>query len=206
MATLAPLAYLAAAICFIMALRGLSSPETSRQGNNYGIVGMVIAIVTTLMLPDLISGLSITLILIGLAIGGAIGAVTARKIEMTALPQLVAAFHSLVGLAAVFVAIAAFYAPEAYGIGTSGNIRVGSLIEMALGVAIGAITFTGSLVAFAKLQGLVSGKPLVFNMQHMLNAGLGIVLLLCIAWLCVSNSTAALCGSSCCWRWPWASC
>jgi H+-translocating NAD(P) transhydrogenase subunit beta len=192
MVAFAPLAYLVAGICFIMALRGLSSPETSRQGNNYGIVGMVIAIVTTLMLPDLISGLSLTLIVIGIAIGGTIGAVTARKIEMTALPQLVAAFHSLVGLAAVFVAVAAFYAPEAYDIGTSGNIRVGSLIEMALGVAIGAITFTGSLVAFAKLQGLVSGKPLVFNMQHMLNAGLGVVLLLTIIWLCVSNSTVAL--------------
>src|SRR4051812_39579797 len=114
MAIFAPLAYLAAGICFIMALRGLSSPETSRQGNNYGIVGMVIAIVTTLMLPGLISGLSLTLIIIGIAIGGTIGAVTARKIEMTALPQLVAAFHSLVGLAAVFVAIPAFYAPEAY--------------------------------------------------------------------------------------------
>src|SRR4051795_8606476 len=192
MVALAPLAYLVAGICFIMALRGLSSPETSRQGNNYGIVGMVIAIVTTLMLPGLISGLSLILIIVGLAIGGTVGAVTARKIEMTALPQLVAAFHSLVGLAAVFVAIAAFYAPEAYDIGTRGNIRVGSLIEMALGVAIGAITFTGSLVAFAKLQGLVSGKPLVFNMQHMLNAGLGVVLLLAIIWLCVSNSTVAL--------------
>src|SRR3954453_3585296 len=192
MVALAPLAYLVAAICFIMALRGLSSPETSRQGNNYGIAGMVIAIVTTLMLPDLISGLSLTLIVVGIAIGGAIGAVTARKIEMTALPQLVAAFHSLVGLAAVFVAIAAFYAPVAYGIGTSGNIRVGSLIEMALGVAIGAITFTGSLVAFAKLQGLVSGKPLVFNGQHMLNAGLGVVLLLAIIWLCTTNAPAGL--------------
>ncbi|WP_037462425.1 NAD(P)(+) transhydrogenase (Re/Si-specific) subunit beta, partial [Skermanella stibiiresistens] len=139
MAAFAPLAYLVAAICFIMALRGLSSPETSRQGNNFGIAGMVIAIVTTLLLPGLISGLSLPLILAGLAIGGTIGTITARKIEMTALPQLVAAFHSLVGLAAVFVAIAAFYAPEAYGIGTSGAIRTGSLIEMALGVAIGAI-------------------------------------------------------------------
>ena len=192
MVAFAPLAYLVAAICFIMALRGLSSPETSRQGNNYGIAGMVIAIVTTLMLPGLISGLSLTLIIIGIAIGGTIGAVIARKIEMTALPQLVAAFHSLVGLAAVFVAFAAFYAPEAYDIGTRGNVRVGSLIEMALGVAIGAITFTGSLVAFAKLQGLVSGKPLVFNMQHTLNAGLGIALLLAIVWLCTTNSTAAL--------------
>jgi NAD(P) transhydrogenase subunit beta len=192
MVAFAPLAYLVAAICFIMALRGLSSPETSRQGNNYGIAGMVIAMVTTLMLPGLISGLSLTLIVIGIAIGGAIGAVTARKIEMTALPQLVAAFHSLVGLSAVFVALAAYYAPEAYGIGVPGAIRLGSLVEMALGVAIGAITFTGSLVAFAKLQGLVSGKPLVFNMQHTLNAGLGVALLLAIIWLCTSNSTAVL--------------
>src|SRR3954463_10468331 len=192
MVVFAPLAYLVAAICFIMALRGLSSPETSRQGNNYGIAGMVIAIVTTLMLPDLISGLSLTLIIIGIAIGGTVGAITARRIAMTALPQLVAAFHSLVGLSAVFVALAAYYAPEAYGIGVPGAIRLGSLVEMALGVAIGAITFTGSLVAFAKLQGLVSGKPLVFNMQHMLNAGLGVALLLAIIWLCTSNSTAAL--------------
>src|SRR3954454_20674880 len=190
MVALAPLAYLVAGICFIMALRGLSSPETSRQGNNYGIAGMVIAIVTTLMLPGLISGL--TLIVIGIAIGGAIGAVTARKIEMTALPQLVAAFHSLVGLSAVFVALAAYYAPEGYGIAVPGAIRLGSLVEMALGVAIGAITFTGSLVSFAKLQGLGRGKPLVFNMQHTLNAGLGVALLLAIIWLCTSNSTAAL--------------
>ena len=123
MVAFAPLAYLVAGICFIMALRGLSSPKRPGKGNNYGIVGMVIAIVTTLMLPGLISGLPLTLIVIGIAIGGTIGAVTARKIEMTALPQLVAAFHSLVGLAAVFVAIAAFYAPEAMDIGTAANPR-----------------------------------------------------------------------------------
>src|SRR4051794_31113967 len=139
MVTFAPLAYLVAAVCFIMALRGLSSPETSRQGNLYGVVGMVIAIVTTLLLPGVSSSPSVPLILVGIAIGGTIGAVIARRIPMTALPQLVAAFHSLVGLAAVFVALAAFYSPEAYGIGTRGAIRVGSLVEMALGVAIGAI-------------------------------------------------------------------
>src|SRR6187397_2990788 len=127
MVAFAPLAYLVCRLLLEKKKSGLSSPETYRQGNNYGIAGMVIAIVTTLMLPGLISGLSLTLIIIGIAIGGTIGGVTARKIEMTALPQLVAAFHSLVGLAAVFVAIAAFYAPEAYDIGTRGNVRVGSL-------------------------------------------------------------------------------
>src|SRR4051812_13377881 len=191
MQTVAPLLYLVAAICFIMALRGLSSPETSRQGNTYGIVGMAIAILTTLFLPGVLSALSYTLIFAGLIIGGGIGTVIAQRIQMTALPQLVAAFHSLVGLAAVFVAIAAFYSPEAYGIGMRGDIHVGSLIEMSLGVAIGAITFTGSLVAFAKLQGLVSGKPLVFKGQHALNAALGILVVLMIVILCATNAALA---------------
>src|SRR3954453_24243065 len=145
MQTVAPLLYLVAAICFIMALRGLSSPETSRQGNTYGIVGKAIAILTALFLPGVLSALSYTLIFAGLIVGGGIGTVIAQRIQMTALPQLVAAFHSLVGLAAVFVAVAAFYSPEAYGIGMRGDIHVGSLIEMSLGVAIGAVTFTGSL-------------------------------------------------------------
>jgi H+-translocating NAD(P) transhydrogenase subunit beta len=188
----APLAYLVAAVCFIMALKGLSSPETSRQGNAFGIAGMAIAIFTTLILPGVLSALSYTLIIVGILIGGAIGTVIAQRIQMTALPQLVAAFHSLVGLAAVFVALAAFYAPEAYGIGARGDIHAGSLIEMSLGIAIGAITFTGSLVAFAKLQGLVSGRPLVFPYQHQLNAGLGALLLLLIIWLCVGNSAVAV--------------
>jgi H+-translocating NAD(P) transhydrogenase subunit beta len=188
----APLAYLVAAVCFIMALKGLSSPETSRQGNAFGIAGMAIAIFTTLILPGVLSALSYTLIIVGILIGGAIGTVIAQRIQMTALPQLVAAFHSLVGLAAVFVALAAFYAPEAYGIGARGDIHAGSLIEMSLGIAIGAITFTGSLVAFAKLQGLVSGRPLVFPYQHQLNAGLGVLLLLLIIWLCVGNSAIAV--------------
>ncbi|WP_284198739.1 NAD(P)(+) transhydrogenase (Re/Si-specific) subunit beta, partial [Azospirillum oryzae] len=177
METLSALLYLAASICFIMALRGLSSPETSRQGNIYGMVGMTIAILTTLASPIV---QSYWMIVLGIAIGGAIGYVVAKKIEMTALPQLVAAFHSLVGLAAVFVALAAFYSPEAYGIGVRGAIAKGSLIEMALGTAIGAITFTGSLVAFAKLQGLVTGKPLVFPMQHPLNAALGVLTVILI--------------------------
>ncbi|MCW2245890.1 NAD(P) transhydrogenase subunit beta [Azospirillum fermentarium] len=189
METLSALLYLVASVCFIMALRGLSSPETSRQGNFYGMAGMVIAIATTLALPVV---QSYWMIVLGIAIGGAVGYVIAKKIEMTALPQLVAAFHSLVGLAAVCVALAAYYAPDAYGIGIRGAIAKGSLVEMALGTAIGAITFTGSVVAFAKLQGLVSGKPLVFPFQHQLNAGLGLLTALLIIWLVQSNSDAAL--------------
>ncbi|HTW51987.1 MAG TPA: NAD(P)(+) transhydrogenase (Re/Si-specific) subunit beta [Stellaceae bacterium] len=166
--------YLIASICFIMALRGLSSPETARGGNLYGIAGMVIAILTTLATPQVVS---YWLIILGLVIGGAIGTAISWRIRMTALPQLVAAFHSLVGLAAVCVACAAFADPQAYGIGIKGNIHVESLIEMAIGLAIGAITFTGAVVAFAKLQGLVSGAPLVFTGQHLLNAVLAAVLI-----------------------------
>ncbi len=172
------LLYLVASVCFIMALRGLSSPETARAGNIYGIAGMAIAILTTLVTPQIVS---FWLIIVGLLIGGAIGTYIARQIQMTALPQLVAAFHSLVGLAAVCVASAAFAAPEAYGIGIRGEIHGSSLVEMAIGLTIGAITFTGSIVAFAKLQGLVSGRPLVFPGQHLVNAGLGILLILLIA-------------------------
>jgi NAD(P) transhydrogenase subunit beta len=171
--------YLIAAICFIMALRGLSSPVTSRGGNLYGIVGMVIAIGVTVASPGVVAP---WLIIGGLVIGGAIGAVVAMRIQMTALPQLVAAFHSLVGLAAVFVAAAAFISPDAFGIGTPGKIKMHSLIEMGLGTVIGAITFTGSIVAFAKLQGLVSGSPLVFRGQHPLNALLGIILVVLLVW------------------------
>ncbi|MDP7456766.1 MAG: NAD(P)(+) transhydrogenase (Re/Si-specific) subunit beta, partial [Alphaproteobacteria bacterium] len=172
-ATLTGYAYLVAGVCFIMALRGLSSPESARQGNVYGIVGMAIAVATTLMNPQVVSPSGI---IIGVLIGGTIGTVVARRIQMTALPQLVAAFHSLVGMAAVFVAAAAFYNPEAYGIGTVSNIAAASLIEMSLGTAIGAITFSGSVVAFAKLQGLVSGNPVVFSGQHPLNAALGLAI------------------------------
>jgi NAD(P) transhydrogenase subunit beta len=179
------LLYLAASICFIMALRGLSSPDTSRAGNFYGIAGMVIAVLTTLAGPSVVS---YWLIILGVLIGGTVGTVIARRIEMTALPQLVAAFHSLVGLAAVCVAAAAFYAPDAYGIGEAGDIHAGSLIEMGLGTAIGAITFTGSIVAFGKLQGLVSGKPLQFTGQHYLNAGLGVLLLVLLGVLMTSQS------------------
>ena len=178
-------AYLVAAVCFILALRGLSHPETARVGNRFGIVGMAIAILTTLAMPNV---LSYEWIILGIVVGGAIGTFIARKIEMTALPQLVAAFHSLVGLAAVFVAAAAFYAPEEYNIGTAGQIAIGSLIEMGLGTAIGAVTFTGSLVAFGKLQGIVGSKPLSFVGQHPLNAGLGILLVALIIALCVTQA------------------
>jgi NAD(P) transhydrogenase subunit beta len=178
---MAALAYLVASVCFILALRGLSHPETSRAGNLYGMTGMVIAIVATLALPGVVS---YWLIAAGFLIGGAAGTVIALRIQMTALPQLVAAFHSLVGLAAVLVAAAAFYKPQAYGIGMPGDIKLSSLIEMSIGVAIGAITFTGSIVAFAKLQGLVSGNPLVFPLQHPLNALIGIAIVAITVWFC----------------------
>jgi len=186
-ADLAALLYLVASVCFILALRGLSHPTTSRNGNIFGMVGMTIAILTTLATPGVVS---YALIIVGMLIGGAIGTLIALRIQMTALPQLVAAFHSLVGLAAVFVAAAAFFRPEAYGIGLPGDIKVASLIEMSLGVAIGAITFTGSVVAFAKLQGLVTGRPLVFPLQHPLNAALGIGLVVLIVLLCFGQSPA----------------
>src|SRR5258708_15648918 len=181
---LAAYGYLIAAICFIMALRGLSSPDTSRGGNLYGIVGMVIAIGVTVATPGVVSP---WLIVGGLVVGGAIGAFVAWRIHMTALPQLVAAFHSLVGLAAVFVAAAAFVSPDAFGIGAPGKIKMQSLIEMGLGTVIGAITFTGSIVAFAKLQGLVSGSPLVFRGQHPLNALLGVLLVVLMAWFAING-------------------
>ncbi|HVH74309.1 MAG TPA: NAD(P)(+) transhydrogenase (Re/Si-specific) subunit beta [Stellaceae bacterium] len=180
--------YLVASILFILALRGLSSPETARHGNLFGIAGMVIAVVTTLLTPQVVS---FWLILAGIVIGGAVGTYIALRIQMTALPQLVAAFHSLVGLSAVCVAAAAFSFPEAYGIGRPGTIFTDSLVEMSLGMAIGAITFTGSVVAFTKLQGLLTGRPLVFPGQHPLNAGLGILLVLLIVLFVATQSGAA---------------
>jgi NAD(P) transhydrogenase subunit beta len=172
-------AYLVAAVLFILALRGLSHPTTSRRGNQMGIIGMVIAILATFVHGGM-SGGGIVLIILGIAIGGTIGTVAAQRIQMTALPQLVAAFHSLVGLAAVCVATAALNAPQSFGIGTAHHIHVESLIEMSLGLAIGAITFTGSLIAFAKLQALMKGTPILFNGQHKLNLGLGIFLFVLI--------------------------
>ena len=186
--TMTGFAYLIAAVFFILALRGLSSPESARQGNMFGIAGMVIAIATTLADPTI---LSFELIILGVIIGGAIGTMVALKIQMTALPQLVAFFHSLVGLAAVFVAAAAFFAPEAYGIGVRGDIATASLIEMALGTAIGAITFSGSIIAFAKLQGIMSGAPITFPGQHLLNALIGLGIVALVVWLVVSNSDQA---------------
>jgi NAD(P) transhydrogenase subunit beta len=186
-ANLAALLYLVASVCFIMALRGLSSPETARGGNLYGIAGMLIAVATTLASPGVVS---YPIIALGIVIGGTIGTIVALRIQMTALPQLVAAFHSLVGLAAVCVAAAAFYDPAAYHIGDPGAIYARSLIEMSLGTAIGAITFTGSIIAFGKLQGLITGKPLIFPGQHPLNAVLGLLLLALIVWFVVAQSPA----------------
>ena len=180
--------YLVAGVLFILALRGLSGPESSRRGNLLGMVGMAIAILATLLAAPPSNGLTWILIVAGIAIGGGIGAVIARRIAMTAMPQLVAAFHSLVGLAAVLVAAAALYAPQAFGIGEVGNIHTQSLIEMSLGVAIGAVTFTGSIVAFTKLQGLVSGAPFVFTGQHMVNLALGIGLVVVIAIFSATES------------------
>ncbi|MDX1421869.1 MAG: NAD(P)(+) transhydrogenase (Re/Si-specific) subunit beta [Kiloniellales bacterium] len=189
-ANFAALFYLVASVCFIMALKGLSHPETSRRGNIFGMVGMAIAVLTTLLvLPDL--GLNLLTILAGVLIGGSIGTVIALRVQMTALPQLVAAFHSLVGLAAVFVAVAAFYNPSAYGIGTPGDIKLNSLIEMSIGAAIGAITFTGSVIAFLKLQAIMSGRPIVFPYQHWLNLGLGILTVILVVWLCSSQTGVA---------------
>jgi proton-translocating NAD(P)+ transhydrogenase subunit beta len=187
-ANLTAILYLVAGVLFILALRGLSSPESSRQGNYLGIAGMAIAIVTTLLVssPDA-SGLG--LIVLGIAVGGGIGAVIARRIPMTAMPQLVAAFHSLVGLAAVLVAAAALYAPEAFGIGEAGAIHGASLIEMSIGCAIGAITFTGSIIAFLKLDGRMSGKPILLPQRHLVNAGLGILLIVLIAVFFATAST-----------------
>ena len=186
---LAALLYLAAGVLFILALRGLSSPETSRRGNMLGMAGMAIAIGTTLAFKvESLDTLTLALIIGGVAIGGTIGAIIARRIPMTAMPQLVAAFHSLVGLAAVLVAAGALYAPQAFGIGAEGAIHTQSLIEMGLGVAIGAITFSGSIVAFTKLQGLVSGAPVTFTGQHLLNLVLGLVAIALIATLVSTQS------------------
>ena len=174
---LAALLFLVSAVLFILALRGLSHPSTSRKGNLYGMVGMGIAIVTTLLLakPDFPA---LILIVLALAIGGGIGAYVARTIPMTAMPQLVAGFHSLVGLAAVLVAGAALYSPESFGIGTPDDIHLRALIELSIGAAIGAITFTGSIIAFLKLDGRMSGKPILLPARHIINIALlaGLVL------------------------------
>ena len=177
--------YLISALLFIFALRGLSHPESSRLGNIFGIIGMIIAIFTTLMFKSVLSYYEIGAAIL---IGGAIGSFIALRIEMTALPQLVAAFHSLVGLAAVFVAAAAFYDPVAFKIGEVGSIKVASLVEMSIGTFIGAITFSGSVLAFGKLQGTISGKPIVFKFQHVINALIFIFIILLIVFFVINQS------------------
>ena len=172
-ANIAALLYLAAGVLFILALRGLSSPSTSRQGNRYGMIGMAIAVATTLLL-HLPGPVGFILILIGAGAGGAVGAYVAQKVPMTAMPELVAFFHSLVGLAAVLVAGSAFFAPQAFGIGAPGHIEGGSLFEMSLGASIGAITFTGSIIAFLKLSERMSGKPILLPERHTINIALGV--------------------------------
>ena len=185
MSNLSTAAYLVSSVLFILSLRGLSHPSTARRGNFLGILGMTIAIITTLANPGVFSYKEIGIAFI---IGGLIGTSIAVRIQMTALPQLVAAFHSLVGLAAVFVAASAYYNPSAFNIGTFGSIPMGSLIEMSIGTAIGAVTFTGSIIAFGKLQGFVSGNPLVFKGQHFLNLIIGLGIIALIVKFCIDQN------------------
>tara|TARA_E500000081_G_scaffold154695_1_gene192477 strand:+ start:1276 stop:2673 length:1398 start_codon:yes stop_codon:yes gene_type:complete len=180
--------YLISGIFFILALRGLSNPESARRGNYFGIIGMIIASATTILITPPSSTLDIILLIGGITIGGSIGLIIAKKIAMTAMPQLVAAFHSLVGLAAVLVASAALYVPSSMGIGSVGNIHLASLIEMGLGVIIGAITFSGSIIAFLKLQGLMSGSPIVFPKQHLLNLLIALTILSLLAVFTITES------------------
>lgn len=187
-ANLSSILYLIAGVLFILALRGLSHPTTSRQGNLFGMIGMAIAMLTTLFVSPPSSFAGWALMVVGIGIGGGIGAVIARRVSMTAMPQLVAAFHSLIGLAAVLVAAGALYAPQAFGIGTEGTIHGGSLFEMGLGVAIGAITFTGSVIAFLKLDGRMSGKPILLPMRHVINIGLGVLLLVLLVVFIMTES------------------
>ena len=193
-ANVAAIAYLVSGVLFILALRGLSSPVTSRRGNTLGMVGMTIAVAVTLLTlwgQQRLDGVTIGMILAGVALGGTIGAVTARRIAMTAMPQLVAAFHSLVGLAACLVAVAALYTPAAYGIALpNGSVRLESLIELSIGVAIGAVTFTGSLIAFAKLNGNMSGAPIILPMRHLLNIALAVGAVALIVLLAASGGEA----------------
>src|SRR3954447_1507876 len=187
-ANLAALLYLIAGVLFILSLRGLSSPASSRQGNFFGMAGMAIAVVTTLASHPPADGIGWLLVVLGLAIGGSIGAVIARRVPMTSMPELVAAFHSLVGMAAVLVAAGAFYAPDAFDIGTPGNIHGASLVEMWLGVAIGALTFTGSVIAFLKLSGRMSGAPIILPGRHVINIALAVALVVFIVGLVMSGS------------------
>ncbi len=185
---LAAFLYLISGVLFILALRGLSHPTTSRQGNIYGMIGMAIAIVTTLALATPSFG-GFVMIVAGIAVGGSIGAVIARRIAMTSMPQLVAAFHSLVGLAAVLVAAAALYSPESFGIGVIGDIHSQALVEMSIGVVVGAITFTGSIIAFLKLDGRMSGAPIMLPMRHMINGAIAVALVILVIMLVATEST-----------------
>jgi NAD(P) transhydrogenase subunit beta len=190
-ANLVALLYLVAGVLFILALRGLSSPETSRQGNRFGMIGMAIAIATTLASHPPEGEIAWGLVVVGMALGGGVGAFIARRVPMTSMPQLVAAFHSLVGVAAVLVAAGALYSPAAFGIGTVGNIHAQSLIEMSLGVAIGAITFTGSVIAFLKLDGRMSGAPIMLPGRHAINIALAIAIVALIVWFVRSEQYPA---------------
>jgi len=179
--------YLVSGVLFILALRGLSHPATSRKGNIYGISGMSVAMLTTLALTRPTIG-AFTAIIVAVAVGGAIGAYIARRIAMTAMPQLVAAFHSLVGLAAVLVAASALYAPHAFGIAIAGSISAAALVEMSIGVAIGAVTFTGSIIAFLKLDGRMSGKPILLPLRHLINIALGLAVIALVAILVATGN------------------
>jgi NAD(P) transhydrogenase subunit beta len=190
-ANLAALAYLVAGVLFILALRGLSNPETSRRGNLFGMTGMAIAVATTLAAHPPAGFAAWVLVVVGVALGGSAGAMIARRVPMTSMPELVAAFHSLVGMAAVLVAAGAFYAPAAFDIGAEGAIHGQSLIEMSLGVAIGAITFTGSVIAFLKLSGRMSGKPIILPARHVINIALGVALVLLIVWFFLQQHPVA---------------
>jgi len=186
-ANLLAIFYLTSGVLFILALRGLSSPETSRRGNLFGILGMIIAItVTFLSIGNFSTGF--IYVLIFLLAGGSIGAFIAYKIPMTVMPELVAGFHSLVGLAAVFVAISAFLNPQAFNLGSPGDIKFSSLVEMSIGAAIGAITFSGSIIAFLKLRGIMSGSPITFKGQHYINLLLGLSIIVLIFYLCRTQS------------------
>jgi NAD(P) transhydrogenase subunit beta len=192
-ANLSALAYLACGVLFILTLRGLSSPETSRRGNMLGMFGMALAVTVTLATlwhQNALDPITIGLILAGVIVGGGAGAVIARRVHMTQMPQLVAAFHSLVGLSACFVATAAVYAPRAYGIAEGAGIQLESLIELSIGVAIGAVTFTGSVIAFAKLNGNMSGAPILLPARHLLNIAIGVAILALIVVLVLSGGEA----------------
>ncbi|MDZ4109845.1 MAG: NAD(P)(+) transhydrogenase (Re/Si-specific) subunit beta [Brevundimonas sp.] len=193
-ASLAALAYLVSGVLFILSLRGLSSPETSRRGNTFGMVGMALAIAVTLAtlgLTDALDPLTLGLIAGGVILGGGAGALIAARVQMTQMPQLVAAFHSLVGMAACLVAVGAVYAPVSFGIATpDGGIKMLSIIELSLGVAIGAVTFTGSVIAFAKLNGNMSGAPILLPARHLINIGLALGLVFLIGVLIGTGGTA----------------